>query len=80
MAHFHDKVGRDGWQQFWPIVIQTQRHTMGAVCVNHALRGPAARRVVGGLVNFAVQRHRFAGALATQLLTLCIQQGQIGGF
>ena len=45
---------------------------MCAVCVNHALRRPTAWRMVGGLINFAMQSHGFAGALSAQLLALCI--------
>ena len=79
MAYLHDKVGRDGRQQFWALCIQAQRHAMGAVRMNDALRRQAARRIVRGRINLAVQCNGFAGFVATDLSPVAIEQGQAGG-
>jgi hypothetical protein len=78
MADFHDKVRRDGRDEFGlPRAAQTQGHAMRAVGVNDATGLGIV--LASGSINVAMQMQGFAGLSAADLLALRVDFGQLRG-
>ena len=74
MAYLHDKVRRDGRQQFGALSVQAEGHAVRAVRVDHAAGVGIVLARCG--VNLAVQGDGLAALVAADLLALQVQLGQ----